>query len=41
MGKVLRRFGLKHFAHFGRESGIVFEGTAESMNLFIVSIPNE
>ena len=27
---VLRRFGLKtsiHFAHFGLESGIVFEGT--------------
>ena len=37
-------FGLKtgtHFANFGLESGMVFEGTAECMNLFIVSIPNE
>ena len=41
---VLRRFGLKtgiHFAHIGLESGIVFEGTTECMNVFIVSIPNE
>ena len=41
----LRRFGLKtiiHFAHFGLESGMVFEGTQqECMNVFIVSIPNE
>ena len=40
----LRRFGLKtgiHFAHFGLESGMVFEGTTECMNVFIVSIPNE
>ena len=40
----LRRFGLKmgiHFAHFGLESGMVFEGTTECMNIFIVSIPNE
>ena len=40
----LRRFGLKtgiHFAHFGLESGMVFEGTTESMNVFIVSTPNE
>ena len=40
----LRRFGLKtstHFAHFGLESGMVFEGTTECMNAFIVSIPNE
>ena len=40
----LRRFGLKtgiHFARFGLESGMVFEGTTECMNVFIVSIPNE
>ena len=40
----LRRFGPKtglHFAHFGLESGIVFEGATECMNVFIVSIPNE
>ena len=40
----LRRFGLQtgiHFAHFGLESGVVFEGTTEGMNVFIVSIPNE
>ena len=40
----LSRFGLKtsiHFAHFGLESGMVFEGTTECMNVFIVSIPNE
>ena len=40
----LRRFGLKtgiHFAHFGLESGMVFEGTTECMNVFIVSIPNK
>ena len=33
----LRRFGLKtgtHFAHFGLESGMVFEGTTESKNVF-------
>ena len=33
----LRRFGLKtgtHFAHFGLESGMVFEGTTESRNVF-------
>ena len=39
-----RRFGLKmgiHFAHFGLESSMVFEGTAECMNVFVVSIPNE
>ena len=37
-------FGLKtgiHFAHFGLESGMVFEGTTECMNVFIVLIPNE
>ena len=41
---LLRRFGLKtgiHFAHFGLESGMVFEGTTECMNVLIVSIPNE
>ena len=40
----LRRFGLKtgiDFAHFGLESGMVFEGTTECMNVFIVSIPHE
>ena len=33
----LRRFGLKtgtHFAHFGLESGTVFEGSTESRNVF-------
>ena len=44
--RFLRRFGLKtgihvHFAHFGLESGLVFEETTEYMNVFIVSIPNE
>ena len=32
----LRRFGLKpgkYFAHFGLESGMVFEGTTECMNI--------
>ena len=41
---VFALFGLKtgiHFAHFGLESGVVFEGTMECMNVFIVSIPNE
>ena len=28
-------------AHFGLESGMVFEGTKECMNVFIVSIQNE
>ena len=40
----LRLFGLKtgiHFAHFGLGSGMVFEGTTECINAFIVSIPNE
>ena len=40
----LRRFGLKtslHFAHYGLESGMIFEGIRECMNVFIVSIPNE
>ena len=38
------RFGLKtdiHFAHFGLELGMVFEGTTECINVFIISIPNE
>ena len=42
--RFLRRFGLKtgiHFAHFGLESGLFFEGTRECMNVFIVSIQNE
>ena len=37
-------FGLKtgiHFTHFGLESGMVFEGATECMNVFIVSIPNK
>ena len=32
--EFLRRFGLKtgiHFAHFGMESGVVFEGTKKSV----------
>ena len=40
----LGRFGLKtgiHFAHFGLELGMVFEGTTECINVFIISIPNE
>ena len=40
----LRRFGLKtgiHFAHFGLESGMVFEETTVCMNVFIVSITSE
>ena len=40
----LRRFALKtgiDFAHFGLESGMVFEGTTERMNVFIVPVPNE
>ena len=34
----LRRIGLKtgiHFAHFGLESGAVFEGTTECMNVLL------
>ena len=40
----LHHFGLKtgiHFTHFGLESGMVFEGTTECMNVLIVSLPNE
>ena len=40
----LRLFGLKtgiHFALFGLESDLIFEGTTECMNVFIVSIPYE
>ena len=45
IGRVgfLHRFGLKtskHFAHFGLESGMVFEGTTGVYEV-IVSIPNE
>ena len=35
-----RRFGLKtgiHFAHFGLESGVVFKGTTQYMNVFITT----
>ena len=42
--EFLRRFGLKTgilFAHFGLESGMVFEGTTECMNVFLVSIPDQ
>ena len=42
---VLRRFGLKtgiHFAHFGLESDMVFEGTTGVCErISIVSIPND
>ena len=42
---VLRLFSLKtgiHFAHFGLESGVVFEGSRGLYwNVFIFSIPNE
>ena len=37
-------FGLKtgtHFTHFGLESGMIFEGATECMNVFIVSIRNK
>ena len=40
----LWRFGVKtgiHLAHFGLEWDLVFEGTTECMNVFIVSIPKE
>ena len=40
----LRHFGLKmgmHFAHFGLELDMLFEGTTECMKIFMVSIPNE
>ena len=41
----LCRFGLKtgvDFAHFGLESGMVFEETpCEGVNVFIVSVPSE
>ena len=43
-GRVFGRFGLKtdiHFAHFGLELGMGFEGTTECINVFIISIPNE
>ena len=40
----MRRFGLKtglHFAHFGLESGMGFEGTMGVYELIVVSIPND
>ena len=43
-GRVLGRFGLKTgilFAYFALESGMVFVGTAECLNVFIISIPND
>ena len=43
-GGVLGLFGMKtgtHFLYFALESGIVFKGTRDNMNVFIVSIPNE
>ena len=42
--RFLCLIGLKtgiRFAHFGLELGMVFEGTTECMNIFIISIPNE
>ena len=42
--RFLVLFGLKtgiHFAHFGLESGMVFERTTGVYDVFIVSIPNE
>lgn len=41
--RVLRRFGLNkgvNFAYFGLNSGMVFEGIRECMNVFFVFIPN-
>ena len=43
-GMFFAPFGLKtgrDFAHLGPESGMVFEGTTECMNVSVVSIPNE
>ena len=40
----LGRFGFKkgiHFPQFGLESGMVFVGTTECINVFIISIPKE
>ena len=37
-------FGLKtgiHFVDFGLESGMIFEGNRERMNVFLISIPND
>ena len=30
-----------NFAHFGLESGMVFEGTTGVMNVFVVSVTNK
>ena len=43
---LLLRFGLRtgiHFAHFGLESGVIFDmrEPRDCMNVFIVSIPTE
>ena len=43
-GRVLGLFGLKtgtHLVYFALEFGMVFKGTTDNMNVFIVSIPNE
>ena len=43
-GGVLGLFGMKmgtHFLYFALESRMVFKGTRDNMNVFIVSIPNE
>ena len=43
-GGVLGLFGMKtgtHFLYFALESGMVFKGTRDNINVFIVSIPNE
>ena len=43
-GRVLDLFALRtgtHFVYFALESGMVFKGTRDNINVFIVSIPNE
>ena len=42
LGRFDLKTGLIHFAHFGLESGMVFEGAQrECMNVFAVSILNK
>ena len=44
MDSAIHRFGVKtgiHFAYFALELGMGFEGIAECINVFIISIPNE
>ena len=40
MGRVFAPFWSEHFAHFGLESGMVFEGTTGVYERILVSIPN-